>query len=60
MKLRKEIEADFVIDKLTNSIENTITGEVFDTEVNRLYLHDSKEALVLVKQYFKDFDHGKF
>lgn len=43
MKLRKEIEADFVIDKLTNSIENTITGEVFETEVNRLYLHDSKQ-----------------
>lgn len=27
---------DFEIDKLTNSIENTSTGEVFDTEVVRL------------------------
>lgn len=27
---------DFVIDKLTNSIENTSTGEVFDTEIVRL------------------------
>ncbi len=27
---------DFVIDKLTNSIENAITREVFDTEVARL------------------------
>jgi hypothetical protein len=27
---------DFIIDKLTNSIENTLTGEVFDTEIVRL------------------------
>jgi hypothetical protein len=27
---------DFHIDKLTNSIENTTTGEVFDTEIVRL------------------------
>jgi hypothetical protein len=27
---------DFQIDKLTNSIENTITGEVFDTEIVRM------------------------
>jgi len=31
---------DFVIDKLTNSIENISTGEVFDTEVMRLTLKD--------------------
>jgi hypothetical protein len=36
-------EADFEIDKLTNSIENSITGEVFDTEVYRLYLHESRQ-----------------
>jgi hypothetical protein len=39
----KVIEADFEIDKLTNSIENSITGEVFDTEVKRLYLHESNQ-----------------
>lgn len=27
---------DFEIDKLTNSIENTLTGEVFDTEVEKI------------------------
>ena len=27
---------DFIIDKLTNSIENTSTGEVFDTEIVKL------------------------
>ncbi|MEI9946442.1 MAG: hypothetical protein WDN26_19755 [Chitinophagaceae bacterium] len=31
MKKREEIELDFEIDKLTNSIENAISGEVFDT-----------------------------
>jgi hypothetical protein len=34
---------DFEIDKLTNSIENTITGEVFETEVVQLTLIDSKQ-----------------
>lgn len=36
MKKHKETEADFIIDKLTNSIENTITGEVFETEVTEI------------------------
>lgn len=31
---------DFIIDKLTNSIENTSTGEVFDTEIIRLTIKD--------------------
>ncbi len=31
------------IDKLTNSIENAITGEVFDTEVIRLTAQDEKQ-----------------
>ena len=34
---------DFVIDKLTNSIENTSTGEVFDTVVTRLTIKDIKQ-----------------
>ena len=33
---------EFVIDKLTNSIENTTTGEVFDTEIIRLGEQDIK------------------
>jgi hypothetical protein len=32
----KEIELDFEIDKLTNSIENTISGEVFDTLISQV------------------------
>ncbi len=34
---------DFVIDKLTNSIENTITAEVFDTLIVKLSVKDLKE-----------------
>jgi hypothetical protein len=34
---------DFVIDKLTNSIENTITAEVFDTLIIRLSDKDLKD-----------------
>jgi hypothetical protein len=31
---------DFIVDKITNSIENTSTGEVFDTEIVRLKIKD--------------------
>ena len=34
---------DFVIDKLTNSIENTSTGEIFDTEIVRLTIKDIRQ-----------------
>ena len=40
MKKSRIKPLDFVIDKLTNSIENTSTQEVFDTEVVRLTLKD--------------------
>jgi hypothetical protein len=43
VKKRKEIGLDFEIDKLTNSIENSLTGEVFDTEVIRIFQKDSKQ-----------------
>lgn len=43
MKKLKHKPLDFVIDKLTNSIENTSTGEVFDTEVVRLTIKDLKQ-----------------
>jgi hypothetical protein len=43
MKSKKAKGLDFVIDKLTNSIENTLTGEVFDTEITRLFPKDSKQ-----------------
>ena len=36
MKKIQKAGLDFIIDKLTNSIENTRTGELFDTEIVRL------------------------
>ncbi len=43
MKKLRQKPLDFVIDKLTNSIENTSTGEVFDTEVVRMTVKDLKQ-----------------
>lgn len=45
MKRKQNIGLDFIIDKLTNSIENTLTGEVFDTEIVRLTNSDSKQII---------------
>lgn len=42
-KKQKEIELDFEIDKLTNSIENSLTGEIFETEVTRILQKDNKQ-----------------
>ncbi len=42
MKNRTKPGLAFIIDKLTNSIENTSTGEVFDTEIIRLTIKDIK------------------
>lgn len=36
-------EIDIEIDRLTNSIENSVTGEVFDTKVVRLDKSDKKD-----------------
>jgi hypothetical protein len=46
---------DFIIDKLTNSIENTSTGEVFDTTVARLMAKD----VVQIKKAEWQFDWTK-
>ena len=44
MKKRNKIALDFEIDKLTNSIQNTITGDSFPTEVSRLTKNDLKQV----------------
>ncbi len=46
MKKAKEIELDFEIDKLTNSIENVISGDSFQTDISLL----SKNELKLVSK----------
>jgi len=43
VKQRKEMELDFEIDKLTNSIENAVSGEVFDTLITLLKTADNKQ-----------------
>ncbi len=43
VKQSKDIELDFEVDKLTNSIENAVSGEVFDTLVTLLRPTDSKQ-----------------
>ena len=42
MKKRLSRHIDSEIDKLTNSVENSLTGEVFDTEITRLNKGDVK------------------
>ena len=51
MKKTENIGLDFIIDKLTNSIENTLTGEVFDTEIFRLLSADAKQIKKAVWQF---------
>ncbi|MHC1777698.1 MAG: hypothetical protein AB9834_20030 [Lentimicrobium sp.] len=42
MKKRKDIPQDFLIDKLTNSVENVVTGDCFQTEISVLTQTDLK------------------
>ena len=42
MRKNKETGLDFVVDKLTNSIENVITGDSFATEISILTTNDLK------------------
>lgn len=44
MKINEPIHLDFIVDKLTNSIQNTISGDSFATEVLRLTKTDLKKV----------------
>ena len=55
METAKNTPLDFEIDKLTNSIENITTGEVFDTEIVRL----TEKALKQIKKNDWQFDWSK-
>lgn len=55
MKSKENLPLDFEIDKLTNSIENTSTGEVFDTVVVRITSKD----LVFIHKSEWQFDQSK-
>ena len=43
-KVKEKTALDFVIDRLTNSIQNTVTGDSFQTEISRLTLNDLKSV----------------
>ncbi len=44
MKKKKIIEQDFIIDRLTNSILNTTSGDSFQTEISLLTKADLKNV----------------
>ena len=44
MSNKIQIEQDFIIDKLTDSILNTISGDSFQTEVSRMTSADLKNV----------------
>ena len=50
MKKTKEIRLDFIIDKLTNSIENVVTGDSFATDISLLSKTDLKTDLKTVSK----------
>ena len=60
MKRKTEIVLNFIIDKLTNSIENVVTGDSFATDISVLTNHDLKTVsktngwLFNWKEEFKD------
>lgn len=44
MNQTEKIELDFIVDMLTNSIQNTISGDSFPTEVGRFTIKDSLQT----------------
>jgi hypothetical protein len=44
VKKHQKVKLDFFVDKLTNSIQNTISGDSFPTEVLRFTLKDTRQT----------------
>ena len=44
MKIASKTQLDFIIDKLTNSIQNTVSGDSFQTEVSNFTTKDLKQS----------------
>jgi hypothetical protein len=51
VKAPKKILVDIEIDQLTNSIENTVSGDVFDTDIFQLHKKDFKQINKAVWQF---------
>ena len=56
MKKYKQVALDFIIDRLTNSIQNTISGDSFQTEVS---LFTRADAKLITKKNGWQFDWKK-
>lgn len=52
MKKQKEIGLNFEIDKLTNSVENVVTGDSFSTDISIVTLSDLKNITKKSKWQF--------
>jgi hypothetical protein len=59
VKKEKKIGLDFEVDKLTNSIENVITGDSFATDISIVTKNDLKEVTKKNKWVFKWRDEYK-
>ncbi|WP_245529091.1 hypothetical protein [Aequorivita sublithincola] len=58
MKKKENIELDFLIDKLTNSIENVVTGDSFHSVVSLVSTTDLKAVTKKNKWLFNwKFEH---
>jgi hypothetical protein len=44
VKKDKKTHLDFIVDKLTNSIQNTVSGDSFQTEVSTFTTKDLKQS----------------
>jgi len=44
VKTKQSFHLDFIVDKLTNSIQNTISGDSFATDILRLTINDIKQV----------------
>jgi hypothetical protein len=42
VKNKKQLGLDFVMDRLTNSIENMVSGDSFQTDVSLFTIEDSR------------------
>ena len=51
MKENENIGLDFIIDELTNSIKNVVTGDSFQTEIARVTKNDLKTITKRISGY---------
>ena len=59
MAKQQIIELDFWVDKLTNSIENTVSGETFNTVIIPLTQKDNKHLERKVGLLIGNWNHNK-